>query len=59
MKKKCSNCNGDFDCDNLPTCWCMDISKLPKNKIDDRCDCMCKECLLENIKKNYLDTGII
>ena len=50
MEKKCFNCNMIFECENSVTCWCTNILKIPKNKILDCHDCLCKDCLLKKIK---------
>lgn len=44
MIKKCPLCGESFECYNSTDCWCMNLSKLPQNKINDY-NCLCKECL--------------
>lgn len=50
MQKICTKCKTPFDCTENEHCWCAELTdKLQKSQIAANCDCLCKNCLQQNL----------
>lgn len=50
LKKKCSLCQVDFECNDSMSCWCYEMPKLTKDKITMD-GCLCKNCLMKKYQE--------
>ena len=47
----CSQCNTKITCSSNTSCWCTALPKL--QSIDQEASCMCKDCLIKALAKQY------
>jgi hypothetical protein len=53
MKKKCSKCGLEFECNHSEECWCTNFmisEKLSEYLKRNYKDCLCEKCLTEYIE---------
>ena len=56
MKKSCSRCGVEFDCQSQSLCWCITFLPVPSDSIDENEDCMCKKCLAKTYFETIIET---
>ena len=45
-QQQCSRCNITFECGiDLKTCWCNEMPRLARKRIDPATSCLCPTCL--------------